>query len=954
MNNVRILYPTENLIENITSELTSRDKDYSRQIVVFPGKRPAHFLRKSLAERENGSFFPPRIFSIDEFIDFVYTNLLGCRQQILEPIDAVAILFDVHKSLKSRLGHTSYNTFDVFLPVGLKLFKELEEVMMANHTMNYIRKILQNVEFAKFHSLSNYYEKFYEEVTNRGFGTRSMRYRTVAERFEELDFSQYEKIIFAGFYAFTNVEQIIVKKLLKQKNVIIIFQDGVGLSERLKSIGVQFDERKINTTTVSDKKIYFYRAPDTHGQIYCLTAELNRKIKLGDKIDHRTAIVLPTSESLFPTIHFPLSLFNEDEYNIALGYSVKRTPAYGFLVNLLDLIIGSINNKFYASDYINFVLHPYVKNIRFRNRSDVTRIIFHQIEKYLANEKPKNLLSIESIENDDELFNYCLQAVADTAGEIDNEQLKLHIKAIHDNTIRRFLEIKSIGDFSNKAIEVLNYIFTNSTANLHPYFRPYVQKLMESLSKTAHSLIKDYKFSDPANYKIYLQHLLEGETVPFQGTPLRGLQVLGLLETRNLSFDTIYFIDANDDVVPGKPGDDMLLPHHIRKLLGLETYHDREKLIEYYFDLAINNAKEIHLFYTESSKDGKKEKSRFVQKLLWKKQQELKTFDANTFENIIHYNVNLENKKPAKVDKTLEMVNQLRANKFSSSQLDTYLACELRFYYQNVLGMKEKTELSDELEAKDVGTLVHDILEEYFKPLVGKKLSEKDLSRNRLEEIVNKMMENIYGKKSDGDWLGHIVLMHNQIVNHLWDFIENYQIPKAREEEILIKSLEKNIDVEVNEYKFIGVIDRIETRGNKIFILDYKTTSDDKYLKIKLDKLNIEDKTTYRESIGSFQLPMYMLLYGASTKTPFNNIIPGYLFLGRNKIDKDIETLLGDDSANAETVFNLIQPVIFNIVNEICDINKPFTPTEFLEEECSLCPYKTICGTMWVKGWGEE
>ncbi len=949
MNNVRILSPTENLIEKLISELVSHDKDYSRQIVVFPGKRPAHLLRKLLAEREHCSFFPPRIFSIDEFVDFLYSNLLGYRQQILEPIDAVAILFDVHKSLKSQLGQTSYNTLDVFLPVGLKLFKELEEVMMANHTINYIKEVLHNVEFAKFKSLSNYYENFYEEVTVRGFITRSMKYRTVAEKFEKFDFSKYEKIVFAGFYAFTNVEKIIVKKLLKQKNAIIIFQDGIGLGERLQSIGIQFNGKQINNPTVFGKKLYFYRAPDTHGQILALTAELNRRIKAGDKIDHSTAIVLPTSDSLFPTIHFPLSLFHEDEYNIALGYSVKRTPAFGFLINLLDLVIGSTNNKFYTSDYIKFVLHPYVKNIRFRNRSDITRIVFHQIEKYLANEKPKNLISIDSIENDDELFNYCRQAIPDISNEIDNEQLKLHIKGIHNSTIRKFLEIKSIGDFSNKAIGILNYIFTNSTASLHPYFRPYVQKLMESLNKTAHSLIKNHKFSNLANYKIYLQHSLEGENVPFLGTPLRGLQVLGLLETRNLSFDTIYFIDANDDIVPGKLRDDMLLPHYIRKVLGLETYHDREKLIEYYFDLAINSSKEIHLFYTESSKDGKKEKSRFVQKLLWKKQQELKTCNATPFENIIHYNVNLENTKPVKVNKTPDMVDHLRANKFSASQLDTYLACELKFYYQNVLGLKEKTELSDELEAKDVGTIIHNVLEEYFRPFVGKKLSEKDLSRSRLENIINQMMESIYGKRSEGDWFGHIVLMYNQIVNHLWEFIENYQIPKIQEEEILIKDLEKNIDIEVNEYKFSGVIDRIETRGDKVFILDYKTTSDDKYLKIKLDKLNISDKTTYRDAIGSFQLPMYMLLYGVSRKVPFNNITPAYLFLGRNRIDKDIETSLGD----GKKVLKSIQPIILNIVNEICDINEPFTPTEFLGKECLSCPYKTICGTMWVKGWGE-
>ncbi|MBI5021324.1 MAG: PD-(D/E)XK nuclease family protein [Ignavibacteriales bacterium] len=942
MSSIKIISAQENLIDVLAAELAANDKDYSRQVIVFPGKRPSHFLRKTLAERENTSFFPPKIFSMDEFNEYLFRDVLGYRQQTLESIDAVAILFDVHKKTEQRLGRSHYDSFDNFFPVALKLLGELEEVMMANQTARRVKEVLQNIEFAKFHSLAEYFKNFYEEIERRGFVIRSMIYRTVANEIEKIDFSSHDKIILAGFYAFTNVEKKIIEGLQKKSNVKFIFQYGIGLNERLKMLGFDVKPEENYSVKNNEPDFHFYKASDTHGQIYALAAEIQKRTENGNEIDHHTAVVLPSFEALFPAIHFPLSLLKEETYNIALGYPIKRTPAYGFLSNLLELIATAFNNKFSASSYLRVILHPYVKNIRYEQRSDVTRIMFHQLEKYLAEEKSKVLLSLESIEGDDEFFDGCTKALAGIVEGVNIEKLKSQIKSIHDNTIRKFVDIKSIGDFAQRAIEVLNYIFTESTANLHPYFKPYVQKLMEVLDQVAHSLVKNEKFNEPSGYIIFLQHFLESETVPFHGTPLRGLQVLGLLETRNLAFDTLYFINANDDIVPGKPGEDMLLPQHIRKMLGLETYHDREKLVEYYFDLVVKSAKEVHLYYTENQKDGKKEKSRFVQKLLWQKQQETKTDKLTPFEKTIRFGVKLENPKPKAIAKTKEIVQHLRTIKYSASLLDTYLACQLKFYYQNVLRLREKTEVSDEIDALDVGILIHTVLEEYFKPFLGKKIEK--LTRDRLEEIIARKMEEVYGK----DWLGPTFMMHTQIVNHLWQFVEEYQIPMLQKSEIIIKDLEKKFTVETKGITFVGKVDRIELRSNMVYIIDYKTSKDDESVRIRFDKLDINNRETYRDAIGSFQLPIYMLLYNQQTGTPLENIIPAYLFLGRNRLNEEIEVPIGDDDISPVKIFDSIKQVIFKLVDEILNINQPFVPTEFLEDECSKCPYSAICGTTWI------
>jgi hypothetical protein len=133
-----------------------------------------------------------------------------------------------------------------------------------------------------------------------------------------------------------------------------------------------------------------------------------------------------------------------------------------------------------------------------------------------------------------------------------------------------------------------------------------------------------------------------------------------------------------------------------------------------------------------------------------------------------------------------------------------------------------------------------------------------------------------------------------------------------------------------------------------VYIIDYKTSKDDQSVRIRLDKLDINNRETYREAIGSFQLPMYMLLYSQQTGTPLENITPAYLFLGRNQLNEEIEIPIGDDETSPVKIFDSIQPIIMKLIDEILNVNQPFTPTDFLEDECSKCPYSTICGTTWV------
>ncbi len=942
MSAVKILAPGQDLIEEIIHRLSPPQQDFSNNVVVFPGKRPAHALRKGLAGRVGSSFLPPRIYSIDTFIEYLSNGCLKIDKPALTPLDAVAILFDVHKQHSQKLGHDAYLALETFLPVGIKLVGELEEVMLADLSQRKIREVLSGVEYRKFHSLSSYYEAFYQEVERRGYLTRAMRYRAVAERMNDIDFSTYRTIILAGFYAFTNVEKRIVVHLKQFDNVTLLFQQGVGLQKQLQSLGISADAE---TAFAAGPEVHFIKAPDLHGQVFALAAQLRKEQAAGGMIDQRTAVVLPSSGALFPVIHFALSLLPEDSYNIALQYPLTRTPVYGFLNSLMDFVASAHHGRFSSASYLKFVLHPYTKNIRFGQRTEITRVFFHAIEEHFTERYAKVLFSLEELENDERLFTQVEKRLAGTGEAVSRAELRTHLIAIHDHTVKKLLGVRSVRQLAERAMDVLSYIHAHSTANLHPYFRPYVQRMLEVFDGLRTSLLAEHTFDDPLDAFTFLHKCLAAESIPFPGTPFKGLQVLGLLETRNLAFDTLYILDATDDVLPGKPTQDMLLPQQVRSMLGLESYREAERLVEYYFDLAVRSARRVYLLYSESND---REKSRYVQKHLWQVQQKDGKATADDYEQPVRYEVRLVNDRPEAVEKTQTMVDALRAGiQFSAHALDTYLDCPLKFYYRYVLRLAEREEVTDEMEATDIGELVHSVLARYFAPLRERQLVAADFRHDRLEQVVDECFEETFGK----DLTGTVLLLRRQVAHQLWQFLKEHQAPLAARETVQLLSTEQTVEVEYKGHRFTGRVDRIERRGNQVYILDYKTGANEKKFTIKLDKLDANNPDTWRDAIRSFQLPLYMLLYSRAAKEELASLVPAHLFLGKNRIDENIEQPIGDDNRSPAEVFAAVEPVMMKTIGMILDPNVPFTPTRELEKECPRCPYRTICGTQWVQGW---
>ena len=937
-----LISPSVSLIDEVLERLTAEGADYSKNLVVFPGKRPGYFLRKAIARQLAGSFVPPRELSIDELVDMISRDMLGHHEPALEPLDAVAILFELHRKARDRFGGEHFTRLDDFLPLGIKLFDEMEELKVAGCSAKLVREKVGGISYGKLHLLPDLYERFYDEVKQRGFVTKSMKYIRTADEFDPKFMTSYTSIIIAGFFALTHSERELFRKLMTLSQTTFLLQQGPRVSRVVAELGLEPEE-------IGDQPpeppVAMFKSPDVHGQVFSLTAQVQEMINRKIPLDENTVIVLPSSDALFPVLHQTLSLLNEDQYNISLGYGLTRSPVYAFFNSVLELVASKYQGAYHAPSYIKFVLHPYTKNILFGNRADVTRVLFHTIEAEFAERGATTFFDLGKLEKEKKIFERVERSLDGMGEKCTAKDIEQHLKYIHDRTIRPLEAFRDIKEFSARSLEVLNFIYDESTARKHPYFHPFAEKIIEALDKLSSGLMGSHSFEDPRSYAKFVRQFLSTNEVHFAGTPLRGIQTLGLLETRNLKFARVFMLDVNEDVLPGRADRSAnLLPQRVREELGLETVYDRDELQEAYFQTLIRGATDVRLFFTEN---GKREKSRFIEKLLWERQKREGQPEVGSFIKTISYKLSLKNESPAPIPKTQEMADDLKILSYSATSLDSYVQCPLKFYYSQVAGLREKDEVTEEIEARDIGELVHDVLLDWFRPTLDKILTPQTLRQEDLPRLIDMVMRKRFGEYE----YGTLTLMKMQIEKQLSRFLENYQIPMADKSSIKVTGLETKVEVEHDGFMFRVRMDRIEDRNGEVHILDYKTGGDPNKLKTKMGKLVVDNPSTWAKAIGSFQLPLYAMVYRKGNDVAVDKIHPAFLFLGKSKIDEAIESPLFEKDVSHDHQQGKFEQVMMKVLQEIVDVKAPFRPTQEMEEQCPRCQFKAICGTQWVSGW---
>jgi ATP-dependent helicase/nuclease subunit B len=942
MSRIEIIAGSENLVEKVYSCLESEGSDFSKTMVVFPGKRPAHFLRRAIGLHTGRSAIPPRIVSIDGFRDFIYRDLLHREDALLHPLDAVAILYDIHVKMSKKLGGESFVRLDAFLSLGSKLYDAVEELCLGMVPARKAADSFSALPMKNGEAIADFYTTFYPALREQHCTTPALCYADVADGIGSASFAGIHTLILAGFYSLNRAEQKIFRCLAGLRQCVFIFQDGPGLEKHLDDAGLSGESSP--TAPVRPRQFSIFSAADTHGEILTLNTRVKEAQDSGEPLQEDAVIVLPSPDGLFPLVHWTLPMLPRDSYNISLSYPGTRTPVFGFLHSLLELLSSMEEGKVYAPDYVRFVLHPYTKSIRCGARTDVTRILFHQIEQKLAADKAMTFFFLEELENNGELFTRVSEATRTTEEVLLPERVREHLIRIHDLTIRRLRSFRSIGDAARKIMDVLLFVSDESTADRHDLFRPFILPLLEECAAITASRIASRTLSGLPQYCVFFRNALQSVSVPFPGTPLHGLQVLGFLETRNLQFKRVFLLDANDDVLPGPPGVDVLLPQGIRAALGLPVQRDREDSAAYYFDLLLQGAEVVDIFFRTG---GKKEKSRFIEKRIWQAQQVSGSLKSDYPVRKAEFTLQLSNRRPEPLRKTDEALRILQACTYSATALDNYLTCQLKFMYAHVMRLEEQEGVDEEIDRLSIGRFVHAVLARFDRGNVGRILDPNADRTAELDEAVDAEFERAYGKETGGARY----LLREQVRAQLHRFMASYRNRILGGAPVTLLGVEQKITLVKNGYTFKGIADRIEQRGDRFFILDFKTGYDTNRLRVTTEALNPVDSKSWKDAVGSCQLPLYMLLYSEQEKIPVEKISPAYVMLGKKALDDGAEYGLFEDESAAATSWPLIEQTLFEIVRDINDPTRPFVPPPDLKTTCPQCTFSGICGTKWVRGW---
>ncbi|MEK7720852.1 MAG: PD-(D/E)XK nuclease family protein, partial [Elusimicrobiota bacterium] len=825
-------------------------------------------------------------------------------------------------------------TLDSFLPWALKLIGDFEELRIELKTQedlsgydSILPEDLRNASFIKkLDSFSRLYGDFYKELEKENLLTRSVKYARVAGEIQKLDCARYENIIFSGFFALTNSEKAILKHL-SARGARIILEPGPGLEEQFAFLGSNPAFQPPGLPAFQPV-LHFYKASDTHGEIFKL-AQILKDPAPGD------VIVLPETQTLFPLIENVLP--DAGDYNISMGYPLTATPVYALLDALRDLLDKKGGAGYFVPAYLRFVFHPYIKNIYLKGSAEPSRVIFQTVEEQLSGRVNK-YITLREIEDDALLLKEASARLEDYGEKPGPADVKAHLAAIHKILISPFEDIKNIADFAGKLLDFISHISENSTAPLHPYWAPFVEKFIEYIIELKNSRLSGENFDGAAGYFNFFKTFIQGANYPFPGTPLKGLQVLGFLETRCLRFNRVYFLDANADILPSSRKEDTILSHFVREGLGLSTYKMRERLSRYCFNALLSGAAEAHIFHKDNTD---KERSPFVEKLIWDLERQCKKPD----ETDVHLRINFSQAGPGAIAKTPELIAALKVREFSPSAIDIYLNCGLRYYYHYVLRLSEKDEISDDIEQRDIGAIVHEVLENFFMARRGRPLNIMEEDYGRIIEEAGR----IFDVRLKGHNTGFEYLIKRQIERRLHDILDYHRDNLAG---ITILDCETRLTAELPTrhgiIKLKGRADRVDRRGGIIHILDYKTGA--RAGVPNWAKFNLDMREDWPATLKSTQLPFYILAYlGGNKGVEARNMDASLMLLGKESIEE--ETLYKErykKVPDKAAVFGAYKEAITALIEEILDKDLPFNPPPD-ETSCVVCPFKTLCGRQWVE-----
>jgi ATP-dependent helicase/nuclease subunit B len=904
----------QHLIENYSDNL-------SQLCIVLPNKRAGLFLKQHLSKLIEKPIWLPIIIGTEELIE---------QLSDVEVIDNIQQLFELYEVYQNSTKEPE--TFDEFSKWGQILlhdFNEIDRYLVP--TSGFFKHInearalevwnLGEREITEFQSqylkfwkqLGSLYTSFREHLTDNKLAYQGLAYRIVAEElkadpehFIEAKIG-WDKVIFVGFNALNKAEEVLITELKKQKKCDVLFDaDEYYLNDKMQESGLFLRDLKkknsfqpfnwvSNKFTTEKKQINIYGIPQNIGQAKYITNILN---EIDDSKSYTdTAVVLADENLLIPVLQsVPDTIAN---INVTMGYPLKNTPTNNFFEIYFNTLVNAErfgNNKSLTYHY---------KDLLKLFQLSFTEIVFgkENCQKIKQHIIKHNWVFInkEKIDWINEQLDIPFLLSYSVESTLQQCLKYIEVTRNHYNTLKEEINIDIEMEYLFHHAVLFNQMKTLTTK--YPYLN-----------------------NSKAFYSLYKQ-ILSSFSIELYGEPLKGLQVLGMLETRNIDFKNVILLSTNEGILPAGKTFNSFIPFDIKKddTYNLPTHIEKDAVYAYHFYRLLQNAENINILYnTETNEFGSGEQSRFVTQI----EHELSHFDNITItKKLVTYpSLNKKLVEP-EVQKTAAIVEKIKerfANGISPSALMTYIACPLDFYYKYVLGVREADEVEETIDHSTFGTYVHDSLEILYQPFVGKNISAEDLKLmlKKISEVVFGVFSKNFSDKELKS--GKNLLTLNIAQNYITTFIKNeIKFIDKLDRPLFINSLEEElraeIEIEGATIKLKGKSDRIDNFGNELRIIDYKTglvKSADLQLK-HIDEL-LEAKKS-----KAFQLLMYALMYNKSHAVDnteitsgiisFRTLSSGYMTFGLNR-----KHVIDDE------ILDEFEVLLIKIIKEILDVNTSF------------------------------
>ncbi|MCB9757156.1 MAG: PD-(D/E)XK nuclease family protein [Candidatus Omnitrophica bacterium] len=896
-------------------------KDLSRLAIVFGGKRPSLFVKRALHQQIKTSFYSPRFFAMDELIKYIVY-----KQEVLQAsvdLDQCYLLYHLAQKHAPQIL-AGRETFAQFLPWTREILSFIDHVDLEDVADDKLRNIQDNAQigYAVPADINRLLESivilrgaYHVQMRKNKKFSRGLMYRCAMNCAAECDLSEFDQILFCNFFHFNESEAQLAKVLHDRGLATFLFQGDQERWPTLKRIASVLGQpiRENKFIDAIDFELKLYSAFDGQSQVATVREILKR-------IEHldRTVIVLPDSDHIIPL----LSEINPlvEEFNISMGYPLKRSSLYSLLDFIFKAQLSRAEHGYYTRDFLRVLRHPLIKNLDFGLGAAVSRIVIHKIEEMLTGMTPGALtghlfINLGELAALDDLYDQACQTLGGMDISISREQLKTILLTICEAVFSQWEKIHTFFAFAQCLDDLLQLMLAKSFLRAYPLNLKIAEKMF-NLKETIEQVdFRQEHFSQSDIFKIFAAQM-EREIVAFTGSPLKGLQILGLFETRALNFEQVIVLDANEGVLPRLNVYEPLIPREVMLSLQLDRLEQEEEIQRYQFMRLISSAKCVHLIYEENPK---KEKSRFVEELVWEQQKKKGDLDAVP---VVFPSFSAKvSVRDTKIYKTPAMIDFLKEYRYSASSINAYVRSPVEFYYNYVLGLREKENLADEPQNRQVGTFVHGLLEETYQQFLGKRPVIDEKFKIYFLKVLDTRFAAMFGQGHASD----AFLLKKVLDARMKRFLE-FEAAGGQQQIQQVLYIEKKftdqITLSCGKINLVYRVDRVDQlMDGTVMIIDYKTGSVDPMPKAIESIENMElSRENIRDQVISFQIPLYFqYLHKAFAGQRIN---AAYYNLRTLEMNTFLDHKMTFDNNRINAAF--LRPLDF-IITEILNPNIPFS-----------------------------